>query len=100
MRLFTQQTRAGVEVTTAALFAGHCFLLLRLKIGEIGLAIRAADRLEMKIDVRAGFLLQDAQKIAAELAARNTGQPLPSPNGADRMLTPIALLHEPAQVLP
>jgi len=68
---------AALKVFAAAGSIGRAsgtrgFGLLSFQVGEIGLAVTAADRVQVKVNVGRFFALEDAQEIAAELLARGT----------------------------
>ena len=65
-------SRAGLEETAAALAARRGFLLEHLQIAEVGHAVRAADRVEMKVDVILLALIEHLHQIAAQLFASGT----------------------------
>src|SRR5262249_17652346 len=56
------------------------FFLLTTEIVEIGVAVAAADGLEMKVDVLGVTTVERAEQIAAELLAGGARKPLPPPN--------------------
>src|SRR5947209_8331824 len=75
------------------------FLLLRLQVRQVGPAEWAGDRFEVKTQVIHQIVVECFEKIGAELFAWRAAKTFAPPNGADRVLTAIALLHHDTQLL-
>src|SRR5262245_59962933 len=67
-----------------------CFLLLATEIVEIGVAVAAADGLEMKVDVLGVTTVEGAKQVAAKLLASGAREPLPPPNLAHAVHAGVA----------
>src|SRR5262249_45979473 len=99
-----QVAGARLEVAAAAFLGSRRrFLLERLQVGQVGHAVRAADRVQVEVDIILRPLVEDLEKIAAQLLARRAGQALAPPDGAEGMIAAVPLLHglpqDPAQRL-
>ena len=68
-----------------------------MQVGQVGRAVGTADRLEVEVDVLLPRLVVHLEEVTAQLLARQTGQPLAPPDGAERVLAAVALLHGLAQ---
>src|SRR5262249_52802795 len=101
LALRLQITRAG-GVKPASAFARRLrrLRLLGLQVSQVGQTIRAADDFEVEAEVIALTVVEHVEHVAAELFARRAGEPLAPPDGAERVLAPVTLLHRLAQCLP
>src|SRR5207253_311423 len=94
-----EQSRAGlIEAPSPLARLGRRLFLQRLQVGQVGEAVRAADGVEVKVDVVAPSGVEGAQQEAAELVACGTTQALAPPDGAEGVLTAVALLDEGPQL--
>src|SRR5262249_10542390 len=95
-----EETGAGLIVASAA-FArlGGGLFLERLQVRQVRSAKRAADRLQVTLDVVAPGGVEVAEEKAAELLAGGTTEALAAPDGPERVLAAIALLHQGTQGL-
>ena len=88
---FLEIPGAGLEVFAPAAGGGvGCFGLLIFQIVPVGLAVAAADDIEMKFDVRRVLLGQDTQKATAQLGERGTAKPVAAPDFPQGMAASIA----------
>jgi hypothetical protein len=94
MMLLLKKTSAGLEKPPSArLNLRPGILLPGLEVGEIGLAERAGDGLQVELDVilEAGF--EGLEEVGTELLAGRATQPLPPPDGPDCVFAAVALLE-------
>ena len=70
---------------------------LAAEVVEVGLAVRAADHVEVELDVVQQLRVAGTQQEAAELLPRRTAHPLPPPDRPDRVLAPVLLLFYDAR---
>src|SRR5260221_48420 len=89
LRALLQESRARLQIFLSALGCDRRGLL-RLKIEQIGLAVAAADRVEMEANVAHLFVAENTQEEAAELLPRRTAQSIAPPDLAERMHSRIA----------
>ena len=68
--------------------------MLLFQIVEIGLAIAATDRVDVKHDVVGLVVVQHTQQVAAQLFARGATQPVATPDFAQRMHAGVAALDD------
>ena len=72
---------AGLEILAAPLRVGRVAAgQLRSEIGQIRLAIAAANHFDVKCDVACGPVVQGAQQATAQLLARGAAQPVLPPD--------------------
>ena len=77
----------------------HSALLELLQVVQVRLAVRAADQVEMELDVFKEVGVAGADEITAELIASRATDPLACADGAGRMLAAILLLANLVQQL-
>jgi hypothetical protein len=89
---------AGFKIAPPAFIGlGRGLFLARLQIGQVGKAKRAADRVQVKVNVLAFLAVERLEQITPQLIAARTGQALASPNRADGVFAAVALLDERAE---
>jgi hypothetical protein len=95
MGLFLEEAGAGLEEPpTALLDLVSRVLLAGLEVGEVGLAVRATDRLQVELDVVLKAGIEGLEEEGAELFASRAAKPMPPPNGPDRVFAAVPFLED------
>jgi hypothetical protein len=94
-----QKAGAGLEEPPAALLGLRLGVLLpSLQVGEVGLAKRAGDRLQVEFDVILVARFEGLQEVRTKLLAGRAAESMPPPDGPDGMFAAVAFLNAHGQL--